>query len=139
MALPRKLVNALRAGTYQPSNASKRAREAATRLREQQRISEAPTQPRDTFRSVKNRMTRRKHAVFYNPGERYSKYNPTESMRAVEGSDEYEAMRDALGVSDSQMRYLAHMASLAYNAQRNHGDAGDLEIYLKYDFLFYHL
>ena len=37
MALPRKLVNALRAGKYTPSNASKRAREAATRLQQQQR------------------------------------------------------------------------------------------------------
>lgn len=132
MALPRKIVNAIKAGTYIPSPASKRAREAATRLREQ-RSSEQPQ--RDTFRSVKERMVQKKHGLHYGtPG-----YNPVESAQAVFGSDEYEAMRNALNLSPDQMRQLASMASKAHAAQAKNGSAGELEVYLVYDFLFYHL
>jgi hypothetical protein len=137
MALPRKILNALRAGTYTPSNASKRAREAANRLQQERtRInSVAPSPPRDTFRNVKNQMIRSKHSAYYGtPG-----YNPSESVRAVENSDEYQAMRQALGLTPDQMSYLASMASKAHAAQARTGDAGELEIYLQYDFLFYHL
>jgi hypothetical protein len=148
MALPRKLVNALRAGKYTPSNASKRAREAASRLQESRRSSGVETglprdrfggsgsgQPRDTFRSVKDRTISRKHNMYRG----ISSYSPVESVNAVEGSDEYRAMVQALGLSEAQVTHLASMASKAHAAYAKTGDAGELEIYLKYDFLFYHL
>lgn len=135
MALPRRLVKAIRAGDYIPSPASKKAREAATRLRNQRIDYVAPGPQRDTFRSVKERMASKKHGVFYGtPG-----YNPTESARAVFGSDEYRAMQGALGYTDAQMRQLASLAGKAHAVEIRTGDAGELEVYLKYDFLFYHL
>lgn len=139
MALPRKILNALKAGSYTPSNASKKAREAASRLQQERtRINQvAPSQPpqRDTFRSVKERMVQRKHAAYYGT----QSYDPRESAQAVFGSDEYEAMRQSLGLSPDQMRHLASMAGKAHMAVARTGDAGELEVYLKYDFLFYHL
>jgi flagellum-specific peptidoglycan hydrolase FlgJ len=135
MALPRKILNALRAGRYTPSPAGKKARDAATRLREQQRISEAPTPPQDSFTSIKRQMANKKHAAYYG----MHSYNPQESLRVIQRSDEREAMQQALGLSESQMSYLASMASKAHRAMEESGDAGELEIYLKYDFLFYHL
>lgn len=141
MALPRKILNALRAGQYTPSSASKKAREAATRLQNQRNASTSVNtglpsgQPRDTFRSVKNRTIQRKHAAFY--GTQF--YDPRGSIRMVEGSDEYEAMRQTLGLSEEQMYQLASLASKAHAELKKSGDAGELEIYLKYDFLFYHL
>jgi hypothetical protein len=142
MALPRKILNALRAGQYVPSNASKKAREAATRLQEQRNRGSSGVetglpsgQPRDTFRSVKREMVRRKHDAYYG----IHNYNPSESSRAVYGSDEFQAMKRTLNLSTEQMTRLARLASLAHNAVVNTGDAGELEIYLKYDFLFYHL
>src|ERR1700683_3018038 len=144
MALPRKLVNALRAGKYTPSNASKRAREAATRLQQQQREN-TPVDtglPRDRFPgggqtrdTFKSRVVSKKHAAYRG----IMGYNPRESSREVFGSDEYEAMRQVLGISEAQMTHLASMASKAQAALAKTGDAGELEIYLKYDFLFYHL
>lgn len=137
MALPRRLVKALKAGQYTPSTASKKAREAATRLRDQRidYVAPAPPPQRDTFRSVKDRMISAKHRAYYGtPG-----YNPRESIRVVNNSDEYEAMRRALGYSPDQMRNLASLASKAHHALNSTGDAGELEIYLKYDFFFYHL
>jgi hypothetical protein len=137
MALPRRLVKAIRAGQYTPSNASRKAREAAARLQEnRQRIENAAPAPpqRDTFISVKERMVQKKHAANYGTAG----YSPQESARAVFGSDEYEAMRAALGHTPDQMRNLASLASKAHNAQVRTGDAGELEVYLKYDFLFYH-
>jgi hypothetical protein len=139
MALPRRLVKAIRAGQYTPSNASKKAREAAARIRDNnQRIENVapapPPQQRDTFRSVKERMVQKKHAANYGT----TGYSPQESARAVFGSDEYEAMRAALGYTPDQMRQLASLASKAHALQVRTGDAGELEVYLKYDFLFYH-
>jgi hypothetical protein len=80
-------------------------------------------------------MVHKKHDTFYGTPS----YNPTESAQAVFGSDEYRAMRAALGYTDDQMRQLASLAGKAHAAQIQTGDAGELEIYLKYDFLFYHL
>jgi hypothetical protein len=80
-------------------------------------------------------MKQRKHEIYY--GTQF--YDPRASARAVENSDEVSTMSDSLGLSDAQMTYLASMASKARAAQHKTGDAGELEIYLKYDFLFYHL
>jgi hypothetical protein len=44
MALSRKLVNALRAGNYEPSAASKRAREAAARINAERRAERTPVE-----------------------------------------------------------------------------------------------
>jgi hypothetical protein len=140
MALPRRLVKAIRAGQYTPSNASKKAREVANRIQQQRVESVAPppvsqAPQRDTFRSVKERMLHKKHAAYYGT----IGYNPQESAQAVFGSDEYEAMRATLGYTPEQMRQLASLASKAHIAKiRNGDDAGELEVYLKYDFLFYH-
>lgn len=146
MALPRKILNALRAGTYTPSNASKRAREAATRLQQQRaQNSEVDTRlprdrpfmggQRDTLRSVRDRTIQHKHAAFRD----ITGYDPRRSIRNVHNSDEYDAMRQTLNYSEAQMSHLASMAARAHAAQEKTGDAGELEIYLKYDFLFYHL
>jgi hypothetical protein len=142
MALPRRLVKAIRAGDYIPSPASKKAREAATRLRNQRIDYVAPGPPpgpaggppRDTFRSVKERMASKKHGAFYGTAG----YNPTESARAVFGSDEFRAMQGALGYTSEQLRGLASLAGKAHALEIRTGDAGELEVYLKYDFLFYH-
>jgi len=148
MALPRKILNALRAGQYIPSNASKKAREAATRL-QQQRERSSPVETglprdrpfmggqreRDTLRSLRTNVNRHKHAAYYH----VQGYNPREAMRAVENSSEYNAMRESLNLSEAQMSHLASMASKAHAVLARTGDAGELEIYLKYDFLFYHL
>jgi hypothetical protein len=137
MALPRKILNALRAGQYTPSNASKKAREAANRL-QRDRIgigTVAPGPPRDTFRSVRNEVIRKKHSAYYGT----SSYSPQESIDAVMNSDEFRAMERTLGLTEDQMTYLASMASKAHAAQAKTGSAGELEVYLQYDFLFYHL
>ena len=139
MALPRKILNALKAGSYTPSNASKKAREAANKLQQERTrintVAPAPPPQRDTFRSVKERMVQKKHAAYYGTPN----YNPRESAQAVFGSDEYETMRRSLGLSHDQMLQLASLAGKAHIAQIRTGDAGELEVYLKYDFLFYHL
>src|ERR1700678_4222893 len=44
MALPRKLVNALKSGNYEPSAASKRAREAAARINAERRAERTPAE-----------------------------------------------------------------------------------------------
>jgi hypothetical protein len=148
MALPRKILNALRAGQYTPSNASKKAREAATRL-QRQRAEQSSVETglprdrpfmggqreRDTFKSVRNNVIQRKHSAYYGTVG----YNPTESMRNVLNSDEYRAMQQATGMTKEQMSQFASLAARAHAAVAKTGDAGELEVYLKYDFLFYHL
>jgi hypothetical protein len=134
MALPRKILNALKTGTYTPSNASKRAREAASRL-SQERNRTPPVPQRDTFRSVRREVISKKHAAYRDT----MGYTPDESVRRVNNSDDYDAMQRVLGLTPDQMSYLASMASKAHAAQAKTGDAGELEIYLRYDFLFYHL
>jgi len=52
MALPRKLVNALKAGKYEPSAASKRAREAAARINAERRAESSS--PVETARRIGN-------------------------------------------------------------------------------------
>jgi hypothetical protein len=137
MALPRKILNALRAGTYTPSNASKRAREAATRLREQreQRPTGSADLERDVFVSRRDRMIQKKHNAFYG----FPRYDPIASVEAVNESDDDDAIRRALDMTRDEMLAYAAQAARAHNKLFNTGDAGDLEIYLRYDFLFYHL
>lgn len=80
-------------------------------------------------------MIRAKHRAYYG----VSQYNPQESNRAVRNSDEFEAMERAMALSSDDMRRLASMAGKAHAALAQTGSAGQLEVYLQYDFLFYHL
>lgn len=75
-----------------------------------------------------------KHRMFYGTPD----YNPTESARAVRDSNSIEEMERSLGMTRAQILELASLASRAHIQQINTGSAGELEIYLDYDFLFYH-
>jgi hypothetical protein len=137
MALPRKILNALRAGTYTPSSASKRAREAANRLREQRehRPTGGSNLERDVFVSRRDRVIQKKHNAFY--GVKF--YDPIASIEAVNESTDDDAIEQALSMTREEMFEYASRAAKAHAAIARTGSAGDMEIYLRYDFLFYHL
>jgi hypothetical protein len=84
--------------------------------------------------SVKTQMKIQKHRTYRD----VLGYSPGESSRAVDRSSAIDEMTDALGWSEDRMDEFASRASQAHRLLRDTGDAGDLEIYLAYDFLFYH-
>lgn len=141
MALPRRLVKAIKAGQYQPSAASKKAREAAANLRDRQPPPQPPGRgapPRDRFVSIRDRVIRAKHEAYYGT----KGYNPRESVRSVREAEDSEEiddiMEESLQMSSEEMKELASLAAKAHIAQAKTGSAGELEEYLQYDFLFYH-
>lgn len=131
MALPRKLVQALKAGTYQPSKIGSKARQAATRL---QTVS-GPTRPPGVQRSlIKTNMKVRKHRIYND----VLGFNPRSSARAVDNSDATDEMAEALTWSEDRLDEYASRASQAHRLVKDTGSAGNLSDYLVYDFLFYH-
>lgn len=132
MALPRRLVRALRMGTYQPSSAGKRAREVARQRGEE--FKGGQKRQRVTFTDVKNEVKARKHVMYRD----LFNYNPRASMRAVDESDALEEMLASLEFSEDEMDEYAARASRAHRLLHDTGSAGELAIYLDYDFLWYH-
>lgn len=130
MALPRRILRQLREGTYQKSAVGKKAREAAARLREP--TPQPPERP--TFRSVKQRMRTKKHLVY----REVLGYSARNSNQAVEDSEAYDKMVEALEFTNDQMDEFAARASLAWKRFNTTGNAGELTVYLDYDFLWYH-
>jgi len=135
LALPRRLVQQLKRGTYQKSNIGRKAREAATRLHERGGGKYAPPPLHPPFESTKRRMITKKHIVY----REVFGYNPSGSAEAVNESEARDKMEVILErATNTQMDYYASMAAQAWAQLNKTGDAGDLEIYLDYDFLFYH-
>lgn len=136
-AAQRRLAKEIRTGTYKPSEASKKAREAARRLRE-------PQPPRDgeevfkggqkRYEGIKVRIKRRKRQFW---GDDVN-FRPNNSDRAVDRSNDLDEMEEVEFEPENRWLDLASLASKAHNALVSTGDAGDLEIYLPYSFLFYH-
>jgi hypothetical protein len=131
MALPRRLARLLREGRYQPSNVGKKARESARRL--QENPPDAP-EKRISFSSVKSRMITKKHYV----NRETLGYSAQGSREMVNDSDAFDEMLEALDFDNDQMDEYASLAAKAWHQLDKTGSAGDLAIYLAYDFLWYH-
>ncbi len=136
-AAQRRLAREIKTGTYKPSQASKKAREAARRLRE-------PIPPRDgeevfkggqkRYDGIKVRIKRRKRTMW----EDIYNFRGDRSDRAVDQSGAIEEMEEVENDPEDRWLDLASKAAKAQFALYNTGDAGELEIYLPYTFLFYH-
>lgn len=138
-AAQRRLAKEIKTGSYKPTNASKQARQAAQRLRENRDpgfrgppvfIDDGPP-VRD---GIKVRIKRKKRQLWQDA----LGFTPTRSDRNVDESDDTTEMAAVEGQGENRWNYLASQASYAQMAFEKTGDAGELVIYLPYTFLFYH-
>lgn len=137
-AAQRRLAREIKTGTYKPSSASKKAREAAKRVQESRAV---PKDGEEVFKGgqkqyegIKVRIKRRKRQFW----EDSVSFRPRASDRAVEESSDTEEMYEIEHEPEDRWLDLASNAARAHHALASTGDAGDLEIYLPYSFLFYH-
>jgi hypothetical protein len=122
-------------GNYRPSNIGRRARELAKNLRERQQPP-PPVDQGPIFTSSTRTRVKEKKRQFWDGIESFS---PRESDRVVDESNDFEEMADFLEEMDENTAVeFASNASKAWSLVDAMGDAGDLEIYLPYSFLFYH-
>jgi hypothetical protein len=137
-AAQRRLAREIRTGTYKPSQAGKKARETARRLRESQA---GPKDGEEVFvggqkkyEGIRVRIKRKKRQLW----EDTVGFRAIRSDNAVDNSDDTTEMGQVEYDPEDRWLYLASQASYAQMAVAKTGDAGELEIYLPYAFLFYH-
>lgn len=142
MALPRRLVRRIKTGTYVPSNIGAKARRVATERQNVSGGTPEPQPPREfgaggrriTFSSAKSLLKTKKHYAYRD----VFGYNPHNSAVNVDNADDYDKVVEALDFTNDEMDEYAARASIAWHTLTNTGSAGDMEIYLPYEFLWYH-
>lgn len=138
-AAQRRLSQQIRTGTYQKSQVGKKARETARRVQESRNVPPPPRDGEEVFKGgqkegIRARIKRRKR-TFWEDDVRFS---PRNSDRAVDRSNDVSEMYEVEHEPEDRWLELASQASVAWNKLHSTGDAGELEIFLPYSFLFYH-
>lgn len=122
----REIAKQLKEGGYQQS---KIGRESAKLARERR---QKPIFDRD---STKDRVKQKKREFW----DTVRNFKGGNSDSIVDDSNAYDEMREFLDSFDEETAIeYASQAAIAHIQLRATGDAGDLDIYLPYDFLFYH-